>query len=239
MDPALRDRIELRKRLPASLRLPEIRAPERREPFRPRRLPPRLDLTDGDGRRRLRKPDIPDLPDSARLRAAAQRGYQPLEVEFYSVELNRANLATGEVQEIPVTDLHEETLTVTELGRVDTRGRTADTGAVEVENVGGRVRVRDSGGEKSERPGGRASVKGAGGGSGSSGSGRSKARATVKGGGGSSAKGGEGRVTAKPGVMAPRPPAPAPFPKGRSRRRKDEEEEIEYQGTPTIRLILR
>ena len=239
MDPALRDRIELRKRLPASLRLPEIRTPERREPFRPRRLPPRLDLTDGDGRRRLRKPDIPDLPDSARLRAAAQRGYQPLEVEFYSVELNRANLATGEVQEIPVTDLHEETLTVTELGRVDTRGRTADTGAVEVENVGGRVRVRDSGGEKSERPEGRASVKGTGGGSGSSGSGRPKARATVKGGGGSSAKGGEGKATAKPGVMAPRPPAPAPFPKGRSRRRKDEEDEIEYQGTPTIRLILR
>ena len=114
-------------------------------PERPPRFDIRGDIADGrqrgPGGRLVPRPNLPELGGLQRPAAPITQGPHPQEAEFFSLELNRVNLATGEVEEIPVNDLHEETLRVTRRGRTPTEGQSADTGAVEVKNRGGKVHV--------------------------------------------------------------------------------------------------
>ncbi len=102
------------------------------------------------GRGAIPRPRLPKFQSLQRPAAPVAEGPYPQEAEFFSLELNRVNLLTGETEEIPVNDLHEETLRVTKRGRTPTEGRTADTGAVAVKSRGGKVQVED---EVRPRPG--------------------------------------------------------------------------------------
>ena len=99
---------------------------------------------------RLRLPDLPSGSDH-RAPSAGMDGTHPHEAEFITLEHNRVNLVTGEVEETPVNDLHQETLQVTKRGRSpSTHGREVDTGGVTVRSRGGRVEAT---GEVKPRPG--------------------------------------------------------------------------------------
>ena len=107
---------------------------------------------------RLRLPDLPSGSDH-RAPSAGMDGTHPHDSEFITLghnavitlEHNRVNLVTGEVEETPVNDLHQETLQVTKRGRSpSTHGREVDTGGVTVRSRGGRVEAT---GEVKPRPG--------------------------------------------------------------------------------------
>ena len=196
----------------------------------------RLD-TNADLATKLRRRSRPDdKAEGEREDVAAGSGLHPHEVVFYSLELNRANLLTGQVEEIPVNDLHQETLMVTQRGRTSTEGRSADAGGVEVVNEGGRVKAEGSTGKVTLNPKFRSSPPASGR------SGKPASRATVKGAqkSGKGRKGQEegGRATAKPGVMGDPNRFPS-FPSSRrGRRRRDEEVEEFYQAPTTLTITL-
>ena len=123
-------------------------------PERPPRFPYQRatgrDERDPTGRGAIPRPRLPQFQSLQRPAAPVAQGPYPQEAEFFSLELNRVNLLTGETEEIPVNELHEETLRVTKRGRTPTEGRTADTGGVAVKSRGGKVQVED---EVRPRPG--------------------------------------------------------------------------------------
>ena len=208
----------------------------RADPRRDTRFDTRLDTradTRLDTKLRLRRRSY-DKAEGERKDGAAGGGLHPHEVVFYSLELNKANLLTGQVEEIPVNDLHEETLVVTQRGRTSTEGRSADTGGVEVRSEGGRVKAEGSTGKVTLNPRFRASPAGRGG--------KATPKASVKGvkKSGKGAKGKEGgeRITPKPGVMGDPNRFPS-FPSSRrGRRRRDEEVEEYYQAPTTLTITL-
>ena len=137
----------------ATLAAPELGG-GRLNHFPPSRTTPlsRLDEPATKGRLplRLRLPDPPSGSGPS-ARSPGITGTHPHEVEFITLEHNRVNLVTEEVEETPLNDLHQETLQVTKRGRSpSTHGRDVDTGGVTVRSRGGKV---DATQEVKPRPG--------------------------------------------------------------------------------------
>ena len=139
----------------AEFTAPEFRVPRDFPEFRPdvpdgeRIRPddpggrPRQDDPESRRRKTIRpRPDMPG-PQKDRQAEAAVGAGDPVEAEFVTYELNRVNFLTGETEEIPLDDSHEETLRVTKRGRKSTSGVDVDTGGVTVSSRGGRVSASD------------------------------------------------------------------------------------------------
>ncbi len=76
--------------------------------------------------------DGPGTPGESPLSPADKGSGYPAKAEFLTLELNQVDFQTGEVNEVPVSNDHRQTLRVTERTRQDTRGRNVDTGGVSV-----------------------------------------------------------------------------------------------------------
>ena len=111
-------------------------------PEEPRGRPRQDDPEKRRGRPVRPRPDIPG-PEAAKQEEATSSEGDPVEAEFVTYELNRVNFLTGETEEIPLDDTHEETLRVTRRGRSSTSGVDVDTGGVTVSSRGGRVSASD------------------------------------------------------------------------------------------------
>ena len=148
------------------------------------------------------------------LSVAAPQGENPYIVEFLTLEHNRVDLRTGDVEETAINDLHEESLRVLASGPASTHGIEVDAGGVTVESRDGQVSATADDDTRRARDKGKA-------GSGNAGSGKSGSRSTGGGyqGGGMGHRGGP--------------------PRGRGRGGRGRRDEDEYYGAPTtVRVRL-